>query len=265
MMETTQLFSSVYGPVDSWRYGKSLGIDPIGAVSTCSFNCAYCQLGEIEQKTAQRAIFIPTEKIIADLQDYAPWDVDIITLSGSGEPTLALNLGEILEKIKIITSKPTLVLTNATLLHLAEVRADLALAGEVSVKLDAVTEDQLRRVDRPVEGINLEQILKGIRLFAQEYQGKLTIQTMILYPWTEETTQKYIETVQDIAPATIHLNTPKRPKPLKHELDARGNHTPEDTRSYPVQILKCVSSEILEKFANQITQVTKIPVSVPVT
>jgi wyosine [tRNA(Phe)-imidazoG37] synthetase (radical SAM superfamily) len=43
-------FCSVYAPVASWRFGSSLGIDPIGLVSTCSFNCAYCQLGEIEQK-----------------------------------------------------------------------------------------------------------------------------------------------------------------------------------------------------------------------
>ena len=85
-------FCSVYGPVASWRFGSSLGIDPIGLVSTCSFNCAYCQLGEIEQKTEQRRIFITSEQISRDLSAFAPWDVDIVTLSGSGEPTLALNL-----------------------------------------------------------------------------------------------------------------------------------------------------------------------------
>ncbi|MGK7944070.1 MAG: radical SAM protein, partial [Microcystaceae cyanobacterium] len=42
----TENFLTVYGPVTSWRYGRSLGIDPIGSLSTCSFNCVYCQLGE---------------------------------------------------------------------------------------------------------------------------------------------------------------------------------------------------------------------------
>lgn len=90
--ETISPFTSVYGPVSSWRYGRSLGVDPIGQVSICSFNCVYCQLGEIEKKTSDRAIYIPTEQIIQDLKTFAPWDVDVITLSGSGEPTLALNL-----------------------------------------------------------------------------------------------------------------------------------------------------------------------------
>lgn len=52
-----QAFFSVYGPVFSWRYGNSLGIDPIGQTSTCSFNCVYCQLGEIEQITRDRRLF----------------------------------------------------------------------------------------------------------------------------------------------------------------------------------------------------------------
>jgi len=60
----TSRFTAVYGPVSSWRYGRSLGIDPIGCVSTCSFNCVYCQLGEIEHKTSTRAIYVPTEQIL---------------------------------------------------------------------------------------------------------------------------------------------------------------------------------------------------------
>jgi wyosine [tRNA(Phe)-imidazoG37] synthetase (radical SAM superfamily) len=66
-------FCSVYGPVESWRYGRSLGIDPIGPISACSFNCVYCQLGEIEQPTDERQLFIPTAQILADLQAFAPW------------------------------------------------------------------------------------------------------------------------------------------------------------------------------------------------
>jgi wyosine [tRNA(Phe)-imidazoG37] synthetase (radical SAM superfamily) len=116
IMEEEKLFKSVYGPLKSWRYGKSLGIDPIGKTSVCSFNCVYCQLGEIEIITKERRIFVPTETILNDLKSFAPWnEIDIITLSGSGEPTLALNLGEILKGIKKITNHQTLVLTNVPL------------------------------------------------------------------------------------------------------------------------------------------------------
>jgi len=257
-LNTQVKFNSVYGPVNSWRYGRSLGIDPIGPVSTCSFNCVYCQLGEIVDKTRDRRIFIPTAQILADLQPFAPWDMDIITLSGSGEPTLAANLGEIITEIKNLTHCPVLVLTNATLLNDPTVCQQLALADKVSVKLDGVSPEKMRGVDRPVAGIELSEIFAGMQKFRQNYPGELGIQTMMLSPWRTDERAKYIEWVKAIAPAEIQLNTPTRPKPLKHELDGRGNHEPESDRPYPVQILKSVSRDILQQFADEITQATGI-------
>lgn len=256
---TTSKFSSVYGPVKSWRYGRSLGIDPIGSISTCSFNCVYCQLGEIEVKTSDRAIFIPTEQILKDLESFAPWNVDLITLSGSGEPTQALNLGEIIASVKQRTGRPVAVLTNATLLADAEVRSALMLADKVSVKLDAVSSNRLQGVNRPVAGIDLASILSGLQQFLPEYEGELGIQTMILSPWDGETLTEYIRIIQSLNPAEIQLNTPTRPKPLTRQLDGRGNHTPED-RPYPVQMLKCLSIEELQKLAAEIERQTGVSV-----
>ncbi|MEW6495550.1 MAG: radical SAM protein [Cyanobacteriota bacterium] len=255
---TTTTFSSVYGPVASWRYGRSLGIDPIGEVSTCSFNCVYCQLGEIEHKTCDRAIYVPIEKILKQLQKFAPWDVDIITLSGSGEPTMALNLGEILTSIKQLTGRPTLVLTNGTLLRNPEVRKALALADNVSIKLDAASPDQLRRLNRPVAGIDLGDIWEGIQQFRAEFSGELAIQTMILAPWDEGVQANYVHLMQAIAPDEIQLNTPKRPKPLTRQLEGRGNHTTDTAFPYPVQVFKCVSADLIQELATQIHNTTGI-------
>jgi len=258
-LEAEDKFLSVYGPVVSWRYGKSLGIDPIGATSTCSFNCVYCQLGEIEKITRDRSLFVPTEKIIEDLKTFAPWDVDIITLSGSGEPTLALNLGEILQKIKALTVKPTLVLTNATLLHDPQVRQELALADKVSVKLDGISEDLFNRINRPQANINLAEIIQGIEEFKTEFLGQLSLQTMALSDWSEDIKNQYINLVKRLKPNKIQLNTPSRPKPLKRELEGRGNTTAKEEISYPVQVIKCVSPEILQSLAEEISQKTNIP------
>jgi len=256
-------FTYVYGPVKSWRYGRSLGIDPIGAVSTCSFNCVYCQLGEIEQITRDRALFVPTEKIIQELQEFAPWDVDVITLSGSGEPTLASNLGEIITSIAQLTSRPTLVLTNATLLKDKTVRQELAIADKVSVKIDAVSPRRWQGVDRPATGVNFADVWEGISEFRAEYSGELGIQTMMLSNWDAEDIAEYIRRVRAIGPTEIQLNTPTRPKPLKRQLDGRGNHSSTEERPYAVQQLKCVSAEILQKFAQKIQNATGIPVRFP--
>lgn len=253
----TTTFSAVYGPVKSWRYGRSLGIDPIGMISTCSFNCVYCQLGEIEDKTADRRVFVSTEKILQDLENFAPWDVDIITLSGSGEPTQALNLGDIIREVKILTKKPVAVLTNATLLPHPQVSADLTLADNVSIKLDGVSADQLQRINRPVSGINLSEIISGIQEFHRNYHGFLGIQTMVLSRWTPEILDEYIRLMLLISPQEIQLNTPTRPKPLTRQLDGRGNHSDED-RPYPVRMFKCLNHQELRNLADQIESKTHI-------
>ncbi|MGC9524159.1 MAG: radical SAM protein [Limnospira sp.] len=253
-------FTPVYGPVSSWRYGRSLGIDPIGAVSTCSFNCVYCQLGEIERKTSDRAIYVPTDRILGALEGFAPWNVDVVTLSGSGEPTLAANLREILTGIAALTGRPSLVLTNGSLLNDAQVRSDLAIADRVSVKWDGIDADLLRRIDRPVPGIHWADIPAGIQAFRDEYSGELGLQTMILSPWDESTRAEYIRQVRAIAPSEIQLNTPTRPKPVRRQLDGRENHTSAANRPYEVRSLRCVDPQILRDLAQEIGQATGIPV-----
>jgi wyosine [tRNA(Phe)-imidazoG37] synthetase (radical SAM superfamily) len=255
-------FKVVYGPVTSWRYGRSLGIDPVGSVSTCSFDCVYCQLGAIEQLISDRHIFIPTDRIRTDLAAAAPWAVDVITLSGSGEPTLALNLGEILTLIREMTDRPSVVLTNGTVLSDPAVQNALALADCVSMKLDAVTPDQLRRVNRSIATLTLEQLVEGMQQFRDRFPKRLDIQTMILAPWSVEEEAAYAKIMRSLHPNEIQLNTPTRPKPLKHELEARGNHQPEE-RNYPVRSLKPLSQDALQAMADRLQQSTGIPVRSP--
>lgn len=253
-------FSSVYGPVTSWRYGRSLGIDPIGSTSTCSFNCVYCQLGSIERLQLNRQIFIPAARILEDLREFERNQLDCITLSGSGEPTLALNLGEILQDVKNLMQKPLIVLTNGTLLHEPEVRRELCLADKVAVKLDALDSERLRRVNRPAGSIDLETILQGIEAFRKDYQGELAIQTMLLSDWEENARQEYINLLKRLQPSEIQLNTPTRPKPVGRQLDGRGNHSPEEARPYAVQKLKCVSREVLQSLGSEIERLTSLRV-----
>jgi wyosine [tRNA(Phe)-imidazoG37] synthetase (radical SAM superfamily) len=253
--------TSVYGPVKSWRYGRSLGIDPIGSISTCSFNCVYCQLGDIQHHTTERQNFIPTEQIIRDLQTFAPWDVDVVTLSGSGEPTQALNLREILTQVKQLAGRTTVVLTNSTFLGDPGVRSALELADIVAAKLDAVSSEQLRRVNRPAPGIDWSEIISGIAQFRQEYRGHLAIQTMILSPWSFETQAEYTRLMQHIMPDEIQLNTPTRPRSLSRQMETRGNHT--QNLPYPVQNLKHLSPNLLQTLATQIQTSTGIVVRCP--
>lgn len=255
---TTQ-FSPVYGPVASWRYGRSLGIDPIGPLSTCSFNCVYCQLGNIEHLSKKRQIFVLTDEIESALRDFAPWNVDVITLSGSGEPTLARNLREILDLVKGLTHRPSAVLTNGTLLHDPDVCQELNAADRVAIKIDAVSAGLFQRINRPLQEEHPLYIWEGIAQFKQSYRGHLEIQTMILTPWSDTEQVDYIQLMQQIQPDEIQLNTPTRPRPLVHQLEARGNHS-FGARPYPVQQLKPVNPEFFKTFGDRIYHATEIPV-----
>jgi wyosine [tRNA(Phe)-imidazoG37] synthetase (radical SAM superfamily) len=262
MLITTPSFNSVYGPVTSWRFGRSLGIDPIGPLSTCSFNCVYCQLGEIQQQRCDRQVFIPTQTIQEDLQSFPIGEVNTITLSGSGEPTLAQNLGDILTMVQQMTQKPVGVLTNGSLLNDRAVCAELAIADWVAVKVDATTAEAFRRINRPQSTINLPEIWAGLCRFRQLYVGHLAIQTMLLSAWSEPEQATYIQQMQVLRPDEIQLNTPTRPCPLTHQLEARGNHLP-NACLYPTRQLKPVSAEVLQDFRNRIERVLRIPVRRP--
>ena len=165
---------------------------------------------------------------------------------------------EILTAAKQIAGLPTVVLTNSTFLGEPEVRSALKLADIVAAKLDGVSQDQLRRVNRPAGGIEWLDIIAGIKQFRQEYEGHLAIQTMILSPWSDEAQGKYMGLMQELRPEEIQLNTPTRGRSLTRQLETRGN----DPQTAPdsVQILKPVSVDFLQAFAAKIHSSTGIAV-----
>lgn len=251
--------ASVYGPVDSWRYGRSLGIDLICQESVCSFRCVYCQLGRIVHHTGARQRFVPTEVLERDLRGSDWRSAEVASFSGSGEPTLALNLGEGIDAVKRITGLYTLVLTNGTLLGDPAVREELGRADEVSVKLDAADETTFRRVNRPVAGVELEELLAKTRLFREGYGGKFTVQVMLL-PWTLSQAEAIAARLAELAPDEVHLNTPTRPFPVRWHIAARGAHGPD--RPYEARQQAALTGADLAEAARHLSRATGLEIQV---
>lgn len=251
------MVSSVYGPVRSWRVGYSLGIDLICINSVCSFNCTYCQLGFIQVSTNERRLFVTTDKMMDDLR-LSDWSkADIITFSGSGEPTLALNLGEAIRQTADFTEKPVLVLTNGTLWGLEQVRKELCEADQVFLKLDAASEEALHRVNRPVAGVTLQRIVDAAVTFRKEYSGKLGVQMMFVYPNMKDVGQ-FAQILNRIQPDEVQVNTPSRPYPSGWYLASRGSHEGVD---YPAKPLKQVPPEILSRIVLQLRERTGLKIT----
>lgn len=154
--------STVYGPVKSWRFGMSLGIDPIYETSTCSFNCFYCQLGHIQDITDKVKTYVSTQRVLDDFKNIMAKGekIDVITFSGSGEPTLAANIDEMIAGIrKLAPNIKQFILTNATELYREDVRNKILDLDCITVKLDAANEETFKLINRPAEGVTLARVL----------------------------------------------------------------------------------------------------------
>jgi wyosine [tRNA(Phe)-imidazoG37] synthetase (radical SAM superfamily) len=250
----------VYGPVDSWRLGRSLGIDVLCIDSICSFACVYCQLGKINRITSEQGVFVETSKILEDLRA-SDWQIaDVITFSGSGEPTLAANLGEAIAAIRELTGKPIAVLTNSTLLWQDDVRREISLADRIFCKLDAWSDDSLRRIDRPAPGITLETIIEGIKRLRSEFRGFLAIQTMLLGQPSESELRSLSAILREIGPDEVELNLPLRPIPEEWHLESRGNNT---EAGEGAKKLRSVTKETAGEIGKEIARMTGLRVITP--
>ncbi|HIE22940.1 MAG TPA: radical SAM protein [Candidatus Korarchaeota archaeon] len=227
------MVSIVYGPVPSWRLGRSLGVDVTLPPKACTFNCVYCQLGKTVRRLSSPKEFnstIRVEELIRQLEhkmeSIGLASIDFITFSGTGEPTLNPDLGNMISAVKrFVPSKPVAVLTNSSLLYLDEVRSVLSNADLVSFKLDAADQWTFEEINRPVENVpNIGEIIDSIMKFKVGYQGVLALQIMLVdsfrpnfrVNFSEEALSYLIESVAEIQPDQIQLNTPTRPVMEKH-------------------------------------------------
>ena len=209
---------TVYGPVSSWRLGRSFGIDLIcKSKKVCSFDCVYCQLGKTKEKTLKRKIYVKTERILKDLTENLPRvKADVITFSGTGEPTLAENLLEIVEFLRKNTNLPLAVLTNSSLLGKREVENTLKKLDIVVAKLDAFDERSFRIINNPVRGISFKKYIEGIKSFRKDFAGKFALQMMFIKE-NKDFAREMAKIAKEINPDEIQINTPLRPcrvKPL---------------------------------------------------
>lgn len=220
--------STVYGPVPSWRFGRSLGIDVITPPKTCTFNCVYCQLGRTMMPVAQpeelHRPLVGVDTVLTDLERTVRRidlnTVDIITFSGTGEPTLHPELGTIANAVKQrIPALPLAILTNASLLHRPEVREHLAPFDVVVAKVDAGDDETFRRINRPVDvRLDVTTIIDSIRQLQRDFKGELALEVMLLSSEQGEVTnvegpplRRLVDAIRAVNPDVVHLGVPYRP------------------------------------------------------
>ncbi len=206
----------VFGPVPSRRLGISLGIDTI-PLKTCNWNCVYCQLGRTVPLTNKRNEYLPRDEIIAEIESVLGGQnrpkMDWITFVGSGEPTLHIGLGWLIQKVKSLTDVPVAVITNGSLLHLSKVRDELSNAAAVLPTLDAGNAILYRKINRPHPAITFERLINGLTSFGKEYTGHFWLEVMLVRGLNDTARELHeiASIVNLVQPEEIHINIPDRP------------------------------------------------------
>lgn len=203
-----------YGPVPSRRLGRSFGVD-IVPFKVCTLDCVYCQLGKTTDSTIERRDYGPIEPILAEFKEILAKGLksDFITIAGSGEPTLNIRLGELIDDIKKLTDIPVAILTNGTLLYKEDVRSDCAKADVLMPSLDAGDEETFQRVNRPHKDISIERLISGLCAFRKEFTGQIWLEVFLVEGMNASPEQiaGIKEAVERIGPDRIQLNTAMRP------------------------------------------------------
>jgi len=206
----------IFGPVPSRRFGKSLGINNVPYPKKCTYSCVYCQIGRTFDFRIEREEFYKPEEIekqvgevIESLNDKR---IDYISFVPDGEPTLDINLGKSIDRLKKFGIKIA-VITNSSLIWRKDVRDDLKKADTVSLKIDAVSEDIWKKIDRPHKDLNLKKILEGIRIFSSEFKGELFTETLFIKSINdrEEEIEKIGEFLKEVKPSIAYIGYPTRP------------------------------------------------------
>jgi len=220
------LSSIIFGPVNSRRFGKSLGVDLSPNKKQCNFDCLYCELKSAKTVANYKEVIAVDEVLEAikkALQTHK--NIDFVTITANGEPTLYPFLNELIEAINSFKgSIKTLILSNGSTIDKKQVQEALKKFDVVKLSLDCATKKCFKKLDRNDDSVDLESIKKGMLEFRRVYKGNLQIEILFVEGLNDklEEIEKLNEFLLELKPDAIDLSTIDRPpafdvKPLSFD------------------------------------------------
>lgn len=205
----------VFGPINSRRFGMSLGIDLSPKQKSCNFDCVYCELKgakpveEIENPPSVSEIISALKEALKAHQN-----IDVITLTANGEPTLYPHLKELVAKVNEIKGKAkTLILSNGSGARDQKICEALQGLDIVKFSLDSVVQSTFKKIDRNKSGIEVGELVKAMAKFRKEFKGELVLEILVVTGFNDKE-EEFIalnEAINEIAPHRVDVGTIDRP------------------------------------------------------
>ncbi|WP_107695918.1 radical SAM protein [Campylobacter concisus] len=216
----------------------SLGIDLSPNQKSCNFDCVYCELSGA--KTVNAIENPPSvDEIISDLKEAlkAYQNIDVITLTANGEPTLYPHLKELIAKVNELKgSAKTLILSNGSGARDQKICEALQGLDIVKFSLDSAVQSTFKKIDRNKSGIEVGELIKAMAKFRKEFAGELVLEILVVAGFNDKE-EEFIAlnaAINEIAPHRVDIGTIDRP---------------------PAYNVKGVDAKKLEELAKQISGV----------
>jgi len=208
-------FKYLFGPIPSRRIGISLGVNVIPS-KVCSFDCLYCESGRTTIKTMERKEFFPVKEIITDLKNYLSDNpqLDYITFSGAGEPSLYSKIGEISDFLKKeFPQYKICLITNSSMFINENFRQEIKNIDLIIPSIDAPSQEIFEKINRPVKDLKIETIIHSLAEFSKTFKGKLWIEIFIIDGLndSEEILNQFKQVLESIKYEKIQINSLDRP------------------------------------------------------
>ena len=205
----------IFGPINSRRFGMSLGIDLSPKQKSCNFDCVYCELKgakpveEIENPPSVNEIISALKEALKVHQN-----IDVITLTANGEPTLYPHLKELIVKVNEIKGRAkTLILSNGSGARDQKICEALYGLDIVKFSLDSAVQSTFKKIDRNKSGIEVNELIKAMAKFRKEFKGELVLEILVVAGFNDkkEEFMALNEAINEIAPHRVDVGTIDRP------------------------------------------------------
>jgi len=234
----------VFGPINSRRFGMSLGIDLSPKQKSCNFDCVYCELSGakpvnlIQDPPSVEEILVALKDALCTHQN-----IDVITFTANGEPTLYPYLQELINEVNNLKGRAkTLILSNGS--GVCEPKICEALKGLDIVKfsLDSAVQSTFRKIDRNKSGIEVGEIIKKMAKFRKEFAGELVLEILVVAGFNDKKSEfeALNMAINEIAPHRVDIGTVDRPPAYNVKgVDAKKlEELAEQISGVPVNIVK---------------------------
>lgn len=200
-----------FGPVVSRRLGLSLGIDLVPR-KKCNLDCLYCEVCPTDKLNEDRIEYVDTQALIKEIKETKS-AIDYLTLTGSGEPTLHVELDKMIPSLKKEFTYPIVMLTNSLLLRKEKVRNELLGLDLIVPSLDAVSQSVFKKINRPVEDVFASDVVNGLIEFRKIFSGKMWLEVLFVKGINDSDSEIKLlaAAISKIKPDRVQLNTVARP------------------------------------------------------